>query len=269
MQRRTALVKIASPIDANDRWRSRRGRAPGILTLLLGGDWIALKSGNNHFSYRVNTSKGSFFVEIFRPTAFLSRIRDFVFLGKPQKAYVLGLLLLDNGVATPLRLGLFSKGLFVCREFMMVSEWLEKPTSLASCLVEEIPRALNPEEFKKALKAAAQLLGRLHRLGLRHENFVDSLLFAGKEPNRRPFLVNLEFLRSTSAKEKQLKNLEELNRKFMDSKVVTAWDKWFFLEAYVRTSGLGIGLAREFWREIRAVSPEKSKIANFKKEEGS
>jgi serine/threonine protein kinase len=93
-------------------------------------------------------------------------------------------------------------------------------------------------EKRQLIKNVAEFLGKLHLGGIYHGDLTADNIFVERTNTQfHIYLIDLDSVRSTHwiSSRRRIKNLDELGRNFLDLRVISTFDRGYFLKHYLRT----------------------------------
>ncbi|MFC1849931.1 lipopolysaccharide kinase InaA family protein [candidate division CSSED10-310 bacterium] len=194
-------------------------------------------------------------------------------VSRAWRAFRMSYFLFRKGIPTPepLAYALIKKGPNKGRE-LLFTRWLEhtKPLGLfADTFFSDRTAASYLKEKRAFAVALGSFVRQIHVQGVYHGDFNINNILIRAGHKYELFLIDTADIRSLNwiSQYRIFKNLDEVNRFFLDTRLVTRVDRLRFLKAYLGSQGSDRQVLRKYWFLIQNRTEKRLKIhqKEFKK----
>lgn len=188
------------------------------------------------------------------------------FLREGYYAFMMARTLYKRGLPTPepVAYACFKKGLNAGRE-LVFTLWIDSAMPLGN-FTHHFFSQQRDLQWRAIKRELAVVLGRfvknIHEQGVYHGDFNINNILVRYKDGLEVFLIDTGEIRTVHwiSHRRVVKNLDEINRFFLDTDVVTRTDRLRFLIAYLGKRAQNRELLRRYWHEIEARTLLRLKI---------
>ncbi|MBN2384191.1 hypothetical protein JXQ70_15040 [bacterium] len=190
----------------------------------------------------------------------------FPFNSPARRAFVMAHLLRDKGVPTPAPICYirFRKGFHRGNE-LLCTLWISGSLPFGP-FIDDLcarPRTWALFEHKRTLaRKLAVFVAAIHRGGIYHGDFNINNILIGPTPEHQLYLIDTADIRTVRgiSQRRILKNLDEVNRFFLDRHCVSHTNRLRFLITYLEQAGLDRSMLKTRWRQIQERTMKRLEI---------
>jgi hypothetical protein len=228
---------------------------------------LAVAVSQDRAVYQLNYADEVIFVKYYRFVGLKAGLKSLFQVNKAQKSWRIGCYLMTRRVPTPRPIAYLTRRVsWFEREEILVTQGIVEICQLRAYIKNNLgPDKIGSQSKRQLIQAMANFLSQVHQAGVYHGDFTSANILIRPGSDRQGYeiyLIDLDAVRTTRgiSYRRRVKNLHELQRKFLKLEAVSCFDRARFLRHYCRQTGIDKKAGRRlsvdvFLRSQKRLSP--------------